>query len=489
MCVAAIDSRAVMASKKRQRGSDDDETTHVLECCHNPTSTPALAELWRADQLCDVEITAGGESFRAHKIVLAAGSDFFRALFTTGSGMRDGGTRAAIIDVEPAALRDVLTFLYDMKLTVTPVSLAPVMRAASRLEVPALLKLSAGFLQESLTIDTCIASWSVARLLERPELDGLWANCEQFAAHHFCALTLLAEFVSLTRPQFAGLLARDDLCATEQSVFLALQKWLEAQEPPPDDAAKLELFSLIRYPFMASEFLAEVVEKVLTLLPGGKDLLFEAYRYKALPAKLQASFPDSPRIRPRLFLPRGVQLDLPDNFLVGWTKQWEKPHSHVTTAEEIESIPAEATHVFVGARDKNGKIVLGACGRREAVLQRTRYDDEAAVEDGVNTHEDNGVYWYFAFDSEDEDEGMSFGFSRVPSVLLTTADTLGLPHCGLREDEDGKYRLSWHITGDMSMEDGGYRVGHFYGHIEPEGDEKQGTYFYGSKLLYWITLP
>ena len=62
------------------------------------------------------------------------------------------------------------------------------------------------------------------------------------------------------------------------------------------------------------------------------------------------------------------------------------------------------------------------------------------------THEDNGVYWYFCPER-------SFGFSPVPEVELEDADILGM---GDDEDdvEHGRFRLSWHLEGSE-----GWRAG------------------------------
>ena len=38
----------------------------------------SLLELWKSEVLCDVVLSAGGEEIKAHKVVLAASSPYFR---------------------------------------------------------------------------------------------------------------------------------------------------------------------------------------------------------------------------------------------------------------------------------------------------------------------------------------------------------------------------------------------------------------------------
>ena len=193
----------------------------------------------------------------------------------------------------------------------------------------------------------------------------------------------------------------------------------------------------------------------------GVALLLEAYRHHALPA---GSRPETPRTRRRdhAFLPFGVRRSFPDDFLSRhWRVHIEREYSLTTTVEEIESVPPEATHVFVGARDPDGRIALGACGRRDEVLRRTVGDE---------THEENGAFWYFSFNHDDP---RSFGFSRVAAVELNEADILGSGRMSAL-DEDGHFRLSWHADG------GGWRAGQI---VDDGGHELDGW----TKLLYWAT--
>lgn len=47
-----------------------------------------MAELWRKESLCGVTILVGNETFRAHRLILAASSDYMRALFC-GDRLKD----------------------------------------------------------------------------------------------------------------------------------------------------------------------------------------------------------------------------------------------------------------------------------------------------------------------------------------------------------------------------------------------------------------
>eukprot|EP00965_Chrysotila_dentata_P215153 6188589-Pleurochrysis_carterae.AAC.1 len=58
------------------------EATEGFVRLHGSMAMPvAFVEMWKEEHLCDADIIVKGRTFRAHKLVLAAGSDFFRALF------------------------------------------------------------------------------------------------------------------------------------------------------------------------------------------------------------------------------------------------------------------------------------------------------------------------------------------------------------------------------------------------------------------------
>jgi len=85
----------------------------------NPLAIPLedYSKMLEDAALADVTFAVGGQRFPAHRCVLAARSPYFRAMFESGKGMHEEGSRAAgqdvvIKDVSAGAFRTLLRFLY-----------------------------------------------------------------------------------------------------------------------------------------------------------------------------------------------------------------------------------------------------------------------------------------------------------------------------------------------------------------------------------------
>ena len=159
----------VLPPLKRAR-SDDDAPGGALVARREQLGAwlASFAALRRERLLCDVVVAVGGARFDAHRVVLAAGSGYFRALFT--SGLRESAQ--AVVDVgelDAGAARDAIEFLYSGRLDARASTLAATLRAAARLDVRPLLELGAAFLADGLAPETALASWAVASAMgDRP---------------------------------------------------------------------------------------------------------------------------------------------------------------------------------------------------------------------------------------------------------------------------------------------------------------------------------
>lgn len=131
---------------------------------------------------------------------------------------------------------------------------------------------------------------------------------------------------------------------------------------------------------------------------------------------------------PAFSMPFGIQLMIPNDYLSGWTVAYDIPYDKCIKEDQFDSIDPTATHVFIGARNPEGEIALGATGERDVVLSKTKKNEP---------HEHNGVWWYYTPET-------SIGFAPNGKIHQSNADT---------EDRSSSQRLSWHLTS------GGWRAG------------------------------
>ena len=71
-----------------------------------------IADMRERGELCDVIVMVEKEQFQLHRLVLAAGSDFFHAMFTSGFQEKDKN-EIKLIGQTAANFRSFLCFVYS----------------------------------------------------------------------------------------------------------------------------------------------------------------------------------------------------------------------------------------------------------------------------------------------------------------------------------------------------------------------------------------
>ncbi|XP_072016936.1 kelch-like protein 6 [Amphiura filiformis] len=88
----------------------------------------ALNDFKTQNQLCDVVVNISGRSFRAHKVVLAANSKYFLAMFT--SGFKEKGESEIKIEGNPDIFGILLDYLYTGKLKIAEKTVCAILEMA-----------------------------------------------------------------------------------------------------------------------------------------------------------------------------------------------------------------------------------------------------------------------------------------------------------------------------------------------------------------------
>lgn len=116
---------------------------------HNDTVLAALNQQRSDGILCDVTLIAEEQKFHAHKAVLAACSDYFRAMFSLCM-VESGADEVNLHGVTSLGLKQALEFAYTGQILLEPGVIQDVLAAGSHLQLLELLNLCSHYL-----IQTC----------------------------------------------------------------------------------------------------------------------------------------------------------------------------------------------------------------------------------------------------------------------------------------------------------------------------------------------
>ncbi|KAK2913271.1 hypothetical protein Q8A67_001670 [Cirrhinus molitorella] len=234
-------------------------------------SLHVIRTMWERNAGCDVVIqTNSGDRFPAHRVILAAGADYFRALLC--GGLRESGESVVFLrGVTSWVLRDLLDFIYSGRLNLSFRNVWDLTEAASQFQLQGALSLCLNFLQDNIDETSCL---DILALAEAYSLEDLGRRAEDYVLAHFQRVAEGEKFRDLPCIQLQRLLERDALNAdSELAVFRAVVNWVE-----DDKERRLShlsrLMQSIRFALMRPEELQEVQDcKLLLRSSGGKTVL------------------------------------------------------------------------------------------------------------------------------------------------------------------------------------------------------------------------
>jgi hypothetical protein len=169
---------------------------------------------------CDAEVNVDGAHFLAHRCVLAAGSSFFKGLYTGGIPLKEGPYSLEQVSADTFAA--VLAWLYEgsCKLA-TQDGLVPLLEAADLLGVLPLRDAVATAIIKRLTPDSCIGAWDLA---SRHSLPPLADAARSVCLESFDALQASGTLDALSATRLGELLSDDKLAVKDESVVFAAMK-------------------------------------------------------------------------------------------------------------------------------------------------------------------------------------------------------------------------------------------------------------------------
>uniref|UniRef100_A0A803YJ52 Kelch like family member 26 n=1 Tax=Meleagris gallopavo TaxID=9103 RepID=A0A803YJ52_MELGA len=247
---------------------------------HSTTLLQGLASLRAQAQLLDVILTINNEVFQVHKVVLAACSDYFRAMFT--GGMREASQDVIELKgVSAKGLKHIIDFAYSAEVTLDLDCIQDVLGAAVFLQMVPVVELCEEFLKSAMSVETCL---NIGQMATTFSLASLKESVDAFTFRHFLQISEEEDFLHLPLERLVFFLQSNKLqSCSEIDLFRAAVRWL--QYDPTRRASASQVLCHIRFPLMKS---SELVDNVQTFDIMVEDVLcrqylLEAFNYQILP--------------------------------------------------------------------------------------------------------------------------------------------------------------------------------------------------------------
>ena len=234
-------------------------------------------------KLCDIQLRVGDLNLRSHRVVLAAASSYFNAMFT-GDMKESRQDEVALFGVEFSALEDLVNFCYTGRIEINVDNVQSLLCASSLLQLASVKQACVEFLHRVLHPTNCLGIRSFA---DTYSCVDLVEAADVFAVKNFSEVARSEEFLTLSPEEVVEMISREELnVRTEEEVFEAISAWVRRELDERKDFLP-ELLKNVRLPLISPQYLCDTVssDELIRSNLACRDLVDEAKDYLLMPER------------------------------------------------------------------------------------------------------------------------------------------------------------------------------------------------------------
>ena len=196
-------------------------------------------EFKNSNTFCDVHIKVSEKVIHGHKVILAAGSLYFRTMFTVGLA-ESKQSEITMNGLDFQAIDSLVDYTYTGELLLTMESAPNLLYAASMLQFDRIRDACVSYLSDHLSVDNCSGMSSLAKLLDCQELSEA---ADAYFLHNFLEVVEQGELEHLSVEIMERLISSSELnVQNEEQVLEAVIGWIKFDI----DARKCHLSRLLK---------------------------------------------------------------------------------------------------------------------------------------------------------------------------------------------------------------------------------------------------
>ncbi|XP_013140808.1 PREDICTED: BTB/POZ domain-containing protein 9 [Papilio polytes] len=268
-----------MSSQHQYMTVNNSPSTRVGDIEHISHLSEHIGSLCLSSEYSDVTLIVEGQRIPAHKVILAASSDYFRALLY--GGMREANQAEVELQAPLQAFKALLRYVYSGHMGLSLLreeTVLDMLGLAHQFNFQELEAAISDYLRQVLALRNVCAVLDAARLYG---LEALMDYCYNFLDRNATEILQHDSFLQLSVEALQGLLERDSFFAPEVDIFKAVCNWFTAnQQWVKSDSGMMQVekvLKCVRLPLMSLEELLTVVRPVALVTP---DMLLDAIQDK-----------------------------------------------------------------------------------------------------------------------------------------------------------------------------------------------------------------
>ena len=241
---------------------------------HTSEAFTRFSEMRSKKKLCDVVIKVGTLTLHAHRVILAACSPYFSAMFSGGMKESQQGV-VHFKDLDPKAIDAIVDFCYIATITITMDNVQELLPAASMLQMSGVVDACCKFLASQLHPSNCLGIRQFSQVHSCPDL---WKKCCMFMQQRFPEIALHEEFLELSFEDLCTILSDGNLNVRgEEQVYEAGLAWIKHRLEERKHLIA-DLLRCVRMPLMSATYLSREVRSESLVMSNfeGRGLLIEA---------------------------------------------------------------------------------------------------------------------------------------------------------------------------------------------------------------------
>ncbi|XP_053315601.1 kelch-like protein 6 [Spea bombifrons] len=311
-----------------------------------------LENLRLENSLTDVILCVGNNFFSCHRVVLAAASNYFRAMFC--NELKEKYEEKIVIrGVDAETMQIILDYTYTSKVVITKHNVQKILEAASLFQFMRMVDACSSFLTEALNPENCVG---ILRLADTHSLDSLKLRVQCYIIQNFSQVLNHEDFLELPSEVLYHILKSDELYVTEEAqVFETVINWVHYKQS--DRQVLLpKLLECVRLPLLDPWYLVGTVEanEFIRQCPEVFPLLQEARMYYMTGSEIV-----SERTKPRMH-----EFQSEVFMIIGGCTKDEKFVTEVTCLDPLRRSRLEVAKLPISEQEnenENKKWVEFAC--------------------------------------------------------------------------------------------------------------------------------